>query len=637
MAETNQTQKYTDEQKIALEKQLIKEGKILPRTRYAPKGYVGRILAVLLAFLFGIFVTIGGILGAGFYAGTRPLKDVFGMFNFDYSQWLTDTAADMSVLQLTQQLTGGGIDSLGALSAYTPYVDTLLGQIGTQLQELGVTLDNEELKATSFSEIGKYLSDTIQSVELGKVLKVTAQSDPLMLALCYGTEGTNEEGGDYTVNDADEIVMNEGKEPTRITSLVDDAGGIIGKVTIEAALSVNADSNATVRYLAYGVEGEDYRIVEEDGSRVIEMLTDPITGEKHRKKLLNELTGSTDIVGNATISDLVTIDENSSSLLQTIRDWTVSDLSNSARIDRVRISQLLEVNESSSAILQVMADWRISDLKDQKKIDSLLLGDIVTIKSDSPSIMKSLANTRLDQLAQATDELRLTDILGEQAAQMLERVCINELLGGTNVYYSGVTGGIPATSRGGVNAPLTLSLQRRVVRGLKRQLAQPITRVVTASPAFNTSPVAPAYVAVCHTDIESDIRNMPGFVPVEKYASYKPLEGEIGSVEGVRYLATTLLDPWLSAGAAPQAGTPVESSDGSCADVYPILFFGKDAFGVTPFAGKHTIQPMVLNPNTPRGGDPLGQRGSISWKAYRTAVILYDFWMARVEVAAGKP
>lgn len=416
MAKTNQTQKYTDEQKIALEKQLIKEGKILPRTRYAPKGYVGRILAVLLAFLFGIFVTIGGILGAGFYAGTRPLKEVFGMLNFDYSQWLTDTAADMSVLQLTQQLTGGGIDSLGALSAYTPYVDTLLGQIGTQLQELGVTLDNEGLKATSFSEIGKYLSDTIQSVELGKVLKVTAQSDPLMLALCYGTEGTNEEGGDYTVNDADEIVMNEGKQPTRISTLVDDASGIIGKVTIEAALSVNAESNSTVRYLAYGVEGEDYRIVEgEDGSHVIEMLTDPITGEKHRKKLLNDLTGSTDIVGNATISDLVTIDENSSSLLQTIRDWTVSDLSNSARIDRVKISQLLEVNESSSAILQVMADWRISDLKDQKKIDSLLLGDIVTIKSDSPAIMKSLANTRLDQLAQATDELRLTDILGEQA------------------------------------------------------------------------------------------------------------------------------------------------------------------------------------------------------------------------------
>lgn len=416
MAKTNQTQKFTDDQKIALEKQLVKEGKILPRTRYAPRGFVGRVLAVLLAFLVGIFVTLGGILGVGFYAGTRPLKEVLGMFKFDYSQWLTDTAADMSVLQLTQQLTGGGLDSLGAIAAYTPYVDTLIGQISTQLQDLGVDLDEEGLKATSFSEIGQYLSDTIQTVELGKVLKVTAQSDPLMLALCYGTEGTNEEGGDYTVSDEGEIVMNEGKEPTSISTLVNDASGIIGKVTVEAALSVNADSNGTVRYLAYGTEGEDYRIAEaEDGTRTIEMLTDPVTGERHRKKLLSDLTGSSDIVGNATVSDLVTIDENSSSLLQTIRDWTVEDLSNAARIDRVKISQLLEVDENSSAILQVMADWRISDLKDQKKIDSLLLSDIITINDESPAILKTLANTRLDQIGQAANELRLTDILGEES------------------------------------------------------------------------------------------------------------------------------------------------------------------------------------------------------------------------------
>lgn len=45
---------------------------------------------------------------------------------------------------------------------------------------------------------------------------------------------------------------------------------------------------------------------------------------------------------------------------------------------------------------------------------------------------------------------------------------------------------------------------------------------------------------------------------------------------------------------------------------------------------------MVLNPNTPRGGDPLGQRGSLGWKAYRTAEILYDMWMARGEVAVSR-
>ena len=133
---------------------------------------------------------------------------------------------------------------------------------------------------------------------------------------------------------------------------------------------------------------------------------------------------------------------------------------------------------------------------------------------------------------------------------------------------------------------------------------------------------------------------MPGFVPVEKYGSYKPMDGEIGSVEGVRYCCTTVLDPWLDAGAAPAAGKAVESNEGACADVYPILFFGKNAFGNIPLArsknGASPITPTVLNPGVPRGGDPLGQRGSIGWKAYHSAIILYDFYMARAEVAVSK-
>ena len=234
-----------------------------------------------------------------------------------------------------------------------------------------------------------------------------------------------------------------------------------------------------------------------------------------------------------------------------------------------------------------------------------------------------------------------SDILGEQAAEMIERVTIGALMGGTNVYFAGETGGTLATSRAGVNKPLTLSLQRRVVRGLKRQLAQQITAVVSPSPNFATFAIPASYVAVCHTDLEADIREMPGFVPTEKYGSRVAMRGEIGSVEGVRYCTTTLMEPFLDAGAAPAAGESVESNEGACADVYPIFFLGKNAFGNIPFAraaknGQSPIMPMVLNPNVPRGGDPLGQRGSIGWKASHTALILYDFWIARAEVAATK-
>ena len=248
-----------------------------------------------------------------------------------------------------------------------------------------------------------------------------------------------------------------------------------------------------------------------------------------------------------------------------------------------------------------------------------------------------LADTHEDPLIP-----EFTDILGEQSAIMLERIIAGVLLGGTNVHFAGRdAAGVIATGRDGVNQPLTLAVQRRVMRGLRRQNAQRITSVVSASPNFNTSPIPPSFIAVAHTDLEQDIREMPGFVPTEKYGSYKPLDGEVGSVEGVRYMLATLLDPWQDAGAAPLAGTVVESNEGACADVYPVLFFGKNAYGTIPFAkngrnGASPVTPMVLNPNVPRGGDPLAQRGSIGWKAYQSAVILYDMYMARVECAATK-
>lgn len=109
-----------------------------------------------------------------------------------------------------------------------------------------------------------------------------------------------------------------------------------------------------------------------------------------------------------------------------------------------------------------------------------------------------------------------TDMLGEQSAIMLERVTIGKVLAGTNVYYSGTTGGVIATKRSSVNKPLNIDLQRSVRRGLERQLAKPITKIVSASPNFNTSPIPQGFIAVCHTDLDSDIRDMPGFIPVEK-------------------------------------------------------------------------------------------------------------------------
>ena len=218
-----------------------------------------------------------------------------------------------------------------------------------------------------------------------------------------------------------------------------------------------------------------------------------------------------------------------------------------------------------------------------------------------------------------------TDILGEQAAQTVETLRFNVLKAGTNVFYANAVAG-----RSSVVTALALNDQRRVTTGLNRQNAKKITSVVASNANFNTTSVEAGYMAVCHPDLESDIRNITNFVPVAKYGPHtSPFEGEIGSVEQVRYLASTVLLPWADAGGAKGL---MRSTSGTSADVYPILVFGRDAFGIVPLKGKSSMTPMVVNPK-PAPGDPLGQRGTVGWKLWTATVILQDAFMARLEVA----
>jgi len=215
------------------------------------------------------------------------------------------------------------------------------------------------------------------------------------------------------------------------------------------------------------------------------------------------------------------------------------------------------------------------------------------------------------------------DILGEQAAIIVEKARFNILKAGTNVVYAN------GSARASVNTKFSAKVQRQVTRTLKRQLAKPITSVIRSTPSYGTEAVAPAFVAVCHPDLEYDLRACTGFVPVEKYGNISPWEGEIGKITDVRYVLSTIIEPWSGGGAG--SGTNVIETS-SVADVYPILYFARDAFGMVALKGKDAIVPMVVNPS-PSDSDPLAQRGHVSWKALTTTIILNDAWMARAEVA----
>lgn len=228
----------------------------------------------------------------------------------------------------------------------------------------------------------------------------------------------------------------------------------------------------------------------------------------------------------------------------------------------------------------------------------------------------------------------VTMLIGEQAAETVETLIYGNIIGGTSFLRAGASGATVA-NRNQINEPLHLKHQRSATRTLKAQRGKKITKILGPSVNISTQAIEASYVAVAHTDVESSIRDLAGFVPVAKYGNRQPIcAEEIGSVEDVRYILSPLFVPWADAGALKGGGSITAiSTTGTNADVYPILYMAQESFGLVPLKGKEAVKPMVLNPNVPRGGDPLGQAGSVAWKTWHESLILNEAWIVRVEVA----
>jgi len=244
------------------------------------------------------------------------------------------------------------------------------------------------------------------------------------------------------------------------------------------------------------------------------------------------------------------------------------------------------------------------------------------------------------QVAQTTDVVQdthedpvLNDMAkqcGENIGRTTEALRWGVLRAGTNVFYAN------GSARNAVNTPISLSKQRAVVRALLAQKAMMMTKTLDASPNYGTKPIEAAWIAVAHTDLESDIRNLPGFTPCAEYGSRKVVhERECGSVENVRYVLSPDLSSIVDAGGTFNgSGTSMVTSAGSAADIYPILYFGQDAYGIVPLRGANAVEPTIIPPNVKSKSDPLGQRGYVGWKIWELSLILNQLWMARLEVAS---
>ena len=91
----------------------------------------------------------------------------------------------------------------------------------------------------------------------------------------------------------------------------------------------------------------------------------------------------------------------------------------------------------------------------------------------------------------------------------------------------------------------------------------------------------------------------------------------------------------LSASATISANTLLYSEDAGVGgiDVYSTLVIGDDAYGVTKVANgglQHIVKPLGSGGSS----DPLDQRATVGWKATKTAKILVDQYLVRIESTA---
>ena len=203
-----------------------------------------------------------------------------------------------------------------------------------------------------------------------------------------------------------------------------------------------------------------------------------------------------------------------------------------------------------------------------------------------------------------------TQLLGNQAGITLDTIVRNVMHTGTNVTYC------PKIAADGTETEVT---SRADLDETAMLTVDVIKQVVAKLRAQNAPTIDGKYVAIIHPYVAYDVMSDPNWNEAHKYAKPENLfEGEIGEIAGVRFVETT--EAKIYSGEGCPAGLAV----------FGTLFLGKNAYGVTEIEGGG-LQTIVKQKGSAGTADPLDQRSSVGWKAIKTAELLIENYLVRVE------
>ena len=200
-----------------------------------------------------------------------------------------------------------------------------------------------------------------------------------------------------------------------------------------------------------------------------------------------------------------------------------------------------------------------------------------------------------------------TELLGDQMGRTSDSVTREEINSGTNVLFA-PAGDTVVTARENLTAESLLNpaLVMKAVAILKGK---------------NTKTIDKHYVSIIHPFSAYDMMMNDEWKDWHKYTTPENMyEGELGKIGNCRFVESTEAKIWANA-----------AEDGI--SVFSTLVLGANAYGVTEIEGGGA-EVIVKQLGSAGTGDPLNQRASVGWKLTKTAKILSDEFMVRIEHAS---
>ena len=216
--------------------------------------------------------------------------------------------------------------------------------------------------------------------------------------------------------------------------------------------------------------------------------------------------------------------------------------------------------------------------------------------------------------------VQATKLIASQAGRTLDTITRDILNAGTIVQYAdgsvtaraNLVGGSATESE---NNYLTVDAIKQAVRTLEAQDAPKINGY---------------YVGIIHPNVKYDLMKDPDWKPPHEYVDTANVyKNEIGELYGVRFVQSSRAKVWKDAAKNKATGTEVANKR----DVYSTLILADDAYGITDISGGG-LQHIVKQLGSAGSGDPLDQRATVGWKATKTAEILVQQYMVRIETTA---